>query len=457
MSGPGSRIGAVINGKWQVDRLLGQGGMAEVYAATHRNGKRAALKILHGELASKPATLRRFRREGYAANRVGHPAVVTVDDDDVCEDGAPYLVMELLQGHTLEELRIAHGGQLPAAQVVSWAAELMAVMAVAHRNGVVHRDIKPSNLLITADGALKVLDFGIARVSDGHDLGDSTAECCLGTPSYMSPEQARGRWDLVDARSDIYAIGATLFTLLSGRAVHEASTRNEQLGLAMTAQAPVLSGLVPELPDSLAKVIDGALRYDREKRWASVEAMRCAWLRAAGRQEAEGTIGDDADAQSSLVQRDAVAVHSLPTVITEHSVSLSQPKAAPRRTQWLRWAAACAVPAFVLAAYAGTPNADVSAMHALKPACGMLRSSLDAAIRGARMAPPPRPPEPRTAPAPSAVPRAGRQRVRSRHRAAPDPAPATSAPILADGIRVTNEAQPAPRPDSLAAQLDRRR
>jgi serine/threonine-protein kinase len=448
MSGPGSRIGAVINGKWHVDRLLGQGGMAEVYAATHRNGKRAALKILHRELASKPATLRRFRREGYAANRVEHPAVVTVDDDDVCEDGAPYLVMELLEGHTLEELRSVHGGRLPAAQVVSFGAELMAVMAVAHRKGVVHRDIKPSNLLVTADGTLKVLDFGIARVSDGHDLGDSTAECCLGTPSYMSPEQARGRWDMVDARSDIYAIGATLFTLLSGRAVHQAATRNEQLGLAMTAQAPLLGGLVPELPDSLARVVDGALRYDRERRWTSVESMRRAWLRAAGRDDAEAASGDEPDAPSLLVQGDAVAVHALPTVITEHSVSLSQPSAAPRRMPLLRWAAACAVPLFVLAAYAGARYAAVSPVGALKPGCGVLRSSLAAALHAARPAEPPRPPEPRVAPVASAVTRAARQRVRPPRRAAVNAVAATIAPI---------PAEPAARSDSLATQLDRRR
>jgi len=281
MSGPGSRNGAIINGKWHVDRLLGSGGMAEVYAATHRNGKRAALKILHRELAGKPVTLRRFRREGYAANRVGHPAVVIVDDDDVCEDGAPYLVMELLLGQTLEELRNARGGKLSLAEVAPLAVELMAVMAAAHQKGVVHRDIKPSNLFVTLQGALKVLDFGIARVSDARDHGDATAECFLGTPAYMSPEQARGRWERVDARSDIYSIGATLFTLLTGRPVHEAATRNEQLGLAMAVQAPALRGRVPEVSDDLAAVVDRSLRYDSEQRWPSAEAMRRAWRDAS--------------------------------------------------------------------------------------------------------------------------------------------------------------------------------
>jgi serine/threonine-protein kinase len=264
----------------------------------------------------------------------------------------------------------------------------------------------------------------------------------------MSPEQARGRWDMVDARSDIYAIGATLFTLLSGRAVHEATTRNEQLGLAMTAQAPLLSGLMPELPHSLARVVDGALRYDREKRWTSVESMRRAWLRAAGRDDAEATIGEEPDAESSFAQRDAVAVQALPTVITEHSVSLSQPKATPRRMPLLRWAAACAVPAVALAAYAGARDAAVSPVDALKPACGMLRSSLAAALHDARTAPPSRPREPRAAPTASAVPRAARQRVRSPRRAAVNPVPATIAPI---------PAEPAARSDSLATQLDRRR
>ncbi len=459
MSGSGSRTGAVINGKWRVDHLLGQGGMAEVYAATHRNGKRAALKILHAELASKPATLRRFRREGYAANRVGHPAVVTVDDDDVCEDGAPYLVMQLLEGRTLEELRTAHGGKLPVQHVVRWAAELMAVMAVAHRKGVVHRDIKPSNLLVTSAGTLKVLDFGIARVTDAEESGDNTAECFLGTPSYMSPEQARGRWDLVDARSDIYSIGATLFTLLSGRTVHEAATRNEQLGLAMTAQARSLCAVAPELPEGLAEVIDGALRYDPHRRWASVEALRRAWLVAAGSDDMEEPALDDAAerplpgqrAPSAPAARAGVAVApAFPTVITEHSVTLSAPSVAARRMPRLRLAAALAVPVLVVGGlYAASEHtAPVPHAQALKAACRTLRSSVDTAVRGARTVPPPRAEPTPTAPLVRAAPRVVRQRVRVPPKAAVKGTTTTPTPVD-HAARSADEA--------LAAQLDRRR
>lgn len=280
MADSGARSGTVIGGKWRVEHLLGQGGMADVYAATHRNGKRAALKILHRELIEKAGTLRRFRREGYVANRVGHPAVVVVDDDDVCEDGAPYLVMELLEGATLESLREKAGGKLPLSQVLCLGETLMDVMAAAHRRGIVHRDVKPSNLFLTRSGSLKVLDFGIARIGDRSKPGETTVECCLGTPAYMSPEQARGRWELVDARSDIYSVGATLFTLFTGRPVHEALTRNEQLGLAMTAEAPSLVGRVPELPDRFARIVDRALRYAPEERWPDAESMHREWLNA---------------------------------------------------------------------------------------------------------------------------------------------------------------------------------
>ena len=162
-----ARLGMVLREKWRLQALLGVGGMAAVYAATHaNNGKRVALKVLHAELASNPEVKSRFLREGYVANKVEHPGSVQVLDDDTAEDGSPFLVMELLEGVTLEEHRErAPGGVLSSAEVVIIGERILDVIAVAHEKGIVHRDIKPDNIFLTSNGVVKLLDFGIARAS----------------------------------------------------------------------------------------------------------------------------------------------------------------------------------------------------------------------------------------------------------------------------------------------------
>jgi serine/threonine-protein kinase len=282
------RIGAVLRDKWRLDALLGVGGMASVYAATHRNGKRAAVKVLHAGAAHDNVVRARFLREGYVANRVEHPGAVSVLDDDVDEDGTVFLVMELLSGETVEDRRIAHGGKLQIGDVLVAIDQVLDVLAAAHAKHIVHRDLKPGNLFITTEGAVKVLDFGIARLADMTQPRTATTSfsSSMGTLGFMAPEQARGRWELVDARTDLWSIGATMFTLLSGRCVHEAATANEQLLEAMTKPAPPLASVVPNVPPQAAKVIDRALLYEREDRWQTAKEMQAA-LRAAY----EATIG----------------------------------------------------------------------------------------------------------------------------------------------------------------------
>ena len=161
-----ARIGSVIKDKWRLDRLLGVGGMACVYAATHRNKKRAAVKVLHREFSTDTAIRERFLREGYLANSVGHRGVVTVDDDDVTEDGAAFIVMELLDGETLEQRWRRKGHRLPLEEVLAVADQVLDALAAAHDKGVVHRDLKPENLFLTRDGVVKLLDFGIGRLKE---------------------------------------------------------------------------------------------------------------------------------------------------------------------------------------------------------------------------------------------------------------------------------------------------
>lgn len=271
-----NRVGSRLGGRFKLTRLVDVGGMAAVYEASHRNGKRVAVKVLHRRLGVSERQRKRFLREAYIANAVRHPGVVPVYDDGLDGDDA-YLVMELLEGETAAALQRRAGGMLPPDRVCEIGEALLEVLSAAHACGVVHRDIKPSNLFVESNGRLRVLDFGIARFE--HVPGatvDTQAGAMLGTAAFMPQEQARGRWDEVDERSDVWAAGATLFTLLSGEFVHACDTANEQLGRAMTMPARSLASVAPELPEALVAVIDRALRFDPRERWPDAHSMRAA-------------------------------------------------------------------------------------------------------------------------------------------------------------------------------------
>jgi YD repeat-containing protein len=270
------RIGRVLKGKYRLDRVLGVGGMAVVYAATHRNKKRVAIKVLHPELSHRENVRTRFLREGYVANSVDHPGAVAVLDDDVAEDGSAFVVMEYLDGATVEELAARHGGRVPLALAVSIGDALLGVLAAAHGNGIVHRDVKPANLFVTSDGQLRVLDFGIARLHDETDTGATQPGAMLGTPAYMAPELARAEPGQVDAQSDVWAAGATLFVLLTGELVHEGENASQLLIAAGTRPARSMASVAPDVPKGIAEVIDRALAFAKGDRWASAEEMRDA-------------------------------------------------------------------------------------------------------------------------------------------------------------------------------------
>ncbi|WP_437525571.1 serine/threonine-protein kinase [Sorangium sp. So ce726] len=267
-----ARVGTTLHGKWRIDALIGAGGMAAVYAATHHVGHRVAIKILHPESAVSRELRARFEQEALAAARLGHPAAVQVHDIDVTERGEPFLVMELLDGESLRE-RVLRLGTISLIELLAHMDTLLEVIKAAHDAGIVHRDIKPDNLFVTRDGRLKVLDFGIARMKQGGSGLKTRTGAVLGTTSYMAPEQILGR--NVDGRADLYAVGATMFTVLANRRVHDDDglTEGELLVKRGTTPAPPLLTVAPGVDPRVARVVDRALAFQVERRYPDAQTM----------------------------------------------------------------------------------------------------------------------------------------------------------------------------------------
>ena len=264
-------MGTVLNGKWTLDALIGIGGMATVYAATHRNGRRAAIKLLGSDYCRQAQVRDRFLREGYVANHIGHPGVVGILDDETTDSGQVYLVMELLEGDSfLDRIRAR---TLSASQIIFVGQQVLEPLATAHRRGIIHRDIKPGNIFVCSDGRVKVLDFGLARVLEGSDLEPTRDGLVLGTVPYLSPEQARAKRDAVDWRSDIYGVGAMLFYALSGHYVHESASQLDMLMATIKQPARSLAALVPSAPAKVVALVDRALKYAPADRWQCAEDM----------------------------------------------------------------------------------------------------------------------------------------------------------------------------------------
>jgi eukaryotic-like serine/threonine-protein kinase len=335
------RVGVTLKEKWTLDELIGVGGMAAVYSATHRNGMRVAVKMLHTELSVDPEVRQRFLREGYLANKVDHPGAVAVLDDETADDGAVFLVMELLEGETLAHRFERKARTLLIEEVLLIADKVLDILAAAHDKHIVHRDIKPDNIFLTGAGGVKVLDFGIARLREmsPHISPPKTSSTrsgsTMGTPAYMAPEQARARWDEVDGRTDLWSVGATMFKLLTGRVVHVADTINEQLLAAMTKPAPPLATLVPTVPIPVLEVVDKSLQYAREDRWPDARAMqraiRDAYQAITGVSPTSVRLAfDDTE---GVAHADTIVLSKMPTSLTAAHDSADFPKKRASR-QW---------------------------------------------------------------------------------------------------------------------------
>ena len=273
----GTRSGMVLDGKYALTRMLGQGGMGEVYEARHTKiGRRVAVKFLHGQFAKRPEVSRRFENEARAAGEVEHENIAGVYDVGVLPDGTQYLVMEFLDGEDLDRvLRREH--RLPFPRAVDLVLQACRGLAVVHPRGIVHRDLKPANLFLTrrANGGdlIKILDFGIAKLR--RPEGDSSATetgVALGTAYYMSPEQARGERD-IGARSDVYALGVILYELLSGRRPHDGTSLLQILHQILTQPPTPLEEACPGLPPGLYQIVRRAMAANAADRFAGVNEL----------------------------------------------------------------------------------------------------------------------------------------------------------------------------------------
>jgi len=266
-----------VSGKYRLLRLLGEGGAGSVWEAENiLVGRHVAIKILHPNVAAHPAARQRFLAEARLSARIAHPNVVDIYDLGVTEEATPYIVMELLEGETLESI-IIRRGRVPSQYACGLMLQVLSTLVAAHDLNIVHRDLKPANIMVVHPRpdrpVAKVLDFGVAQgmMSDEEATQKAEAGLIFGTPEYMAPEQARG--GTVDSRCDIYAAGAILYELLGGQPPVFGDTATTVLARLLTYDPVPISTLAPTTPPELASAIMSALSRDPLRRPRSARAF----------------------------------------------------------------------------------------------------------------------------------------------------------------------------------------
>ena len=358
-----TRVGKTAGGRYRLVRLLGSGGMGEVYEAQHSTiGRRFAIKFLHPLLAGNSEVVARFQREAQAAGGLENENIAAVVDAGTADDGAPYLVMEYLEGEDLAHL-LVRGGPLPVPRAAYIIIQACRGLAAAHGRGIVHRDLKPENLFICKrnDGSdlVKVLDFGIAKLHTGPmGTGLTQTGTTMGTPFYMSLEQARGAKE-VDHRTDIYALGVILYEILSCTKPHPGESYNEILYHVISKDPAPLDSVRPGLPPGLSAVVHKAMAREADDRYPSAADFAAALIPFAGRavtplRSQVGLAAVVGETMNSPVSLSAMAVAatntqggSSPTaVLTPISQGMPEIPAAGRargRSRAILWAALAAI------------------------------------------------------------------------------------------------------------------
>jgi serine/threonine protein kinase len=289
-------VGQVLDTRYHVRSLIGEGGMGRVYEAEHVEiGKRVAIKVLHPVYSRTAEVVERFRREARAASKIGHPNIVDVTDSGTTVDGSVYFVMEYLEGVELARV-IGEQGALELTRALAIASQICRAVAAAHAAGIIHRDLKPENIFLVAREGnadfVKVLDFGIAKSAELEDQRDRRLThpgMAMGTPEYMAPEQAAGK--PYDHRIDVYSTGAILYEMLTGVPPYQGENFMEVLTKKATAMPIAARELRPELPEEIDRLVERALAHSPEERPPSMEAFDYEITKAlAGRGAAVGKL-----------------------------------------------------------------------------------------------------------------------------------------------------------------------
>lgn len=316
-------VGDVVDGKFRLVALLGEGAMGRVFEAQHLfMNRRVAVKLLNRDAMRASGAFQRFRQEALAASRIEHRNIVAVLDFGVDRDtDQPYVVQEFLAGMTLQSyLETAPGGRLSVREAIDIITPIMSGLEAAHAQGIIHRDIKPANIFLARDGSgrfdPKIIDFGIAKALTPllQDAARTRDGQPVGTPAYMSREQAEGIVE-ADERTDVWAVGVVLFEMLSGRRPYEAPNTNLILVQVLTRDPPTLASVAPDVDVRICAVVDRALRPDREQRLASMNTFLHALVEDTGLRDDEVR-----EFRSSL----ALTARSAPPIIVR-SVSLNPP------------------------------------------------------------------------------------------------------------------------------------
>ncbi len=266
------RVGTTLREVGRLERLVGVGGMAAVYRVDDEDGEAVAVKLMHEHLSNNTSLRERFLREATILDQVDHPNSVTVYATGENADGEAYFVMELLEGIEVGTVW-KRKGTFPTGGALRIVHQVLDCLDAYHRAGVLHRDLKPGNLFLTQAGIVKLIDFGLARyrVEGRATTKKGTA---LGTPAYMAPEQALGKQEQVDERTDVFGVGATLFALLAGQPLYDIGTADAALVQAATSRPDSLADHAPHLPESVVDLVDRAIAWERVDRFESAAEMR---------------------------------------------------------------------------------------------------------------------------------------------------------------------------------------
>lgn len=451
-----SLVGRVV-GAYRIERSIGQGGMGAVYVGRHaRTGRSYAVKVLLPEHASRKDALARFRREAEALGAVGHAHIVAIHDYDETPDGLWFLVMDLLEGEDLAH-RLHRSGPMPWRDAVALLDPIVSAIDAAHRAGLVHRDLKPSNVFLArAPGAARevpmLLDFGLARAlePEGEQNKVTATGTVMGTPNYMSPEQAQGT--ALDGRSDQWALAILLHEMIAGRPPFVGPTLTSTLVAVMTAPRPRLSDAGIAVPEGLEQVLDRALAKAPADRFADVASFRAALAQITGvtlpgapmsmpSERLPATMG------IPLATAPTAAVASLAPSVPTLPMAGATP-APPVRVPWMAAViAAGAVLSIGLVALAASFAIRDRGVEPIAAPAAPIAAPPVAHPPVAEVAPVAPPPEPAVTPPPAEVPAAvTRRRVRAHGDAAPTEEPVEAAAPVPPSEPTTTGAAAGPPP-----------